>query len=260
MPRDSVQGRLVLDFPAQPFDSAPRLLGRSAAFFFVNLPVLAAVTLAVMIPGNLLVQLFCYLLDVPADGVLSYVLLEIGDLVFGALAIGAVIYTVTGKLRTGRAPALGESLRWARRIWLRMLWNQFKMEMTVGLWSLLIFIPGLMALVRLFLVQPVAALEPDSPDPLRRSEELTRGVRWRVFFVALPLLAIDLFGSFVILDALPGAGHSRLLLALSDSVLAVAGQWTTVAAVLIYVGQASRPAHRPKAGAATASPGPGNPS
>jgi hypothetical protein len=244
--------------PAQPFDSAPRLLLRSAAIFFVNLPVIAALTLAVMIPGNLLVQGFSYLLDVPSDGILSYVLLEIGDLVFGALAAGAVIYAITGKLRDGRAPGLGESLRRGRRIWLRMLWNQFKMEMTVGLWSLLIFIPGLIALVRLFLVLPVAALEPDAADPLRRSEELTRGVRWRLFFVALPLLAIDLFGSFVILDALPGAGNSRLLLALADSALAVAGQWTTVAALLIYVGQASRPAHRPKAGAATASPARGN--
>ena len=250
MPRDPRQG---------PFDSAPRLLGRSAAFFFMNLPVLAALTLAVMIPGNLFVQGLSHLLDVPVDGILSYVLLEIGDLVFGALAAGAVIYAVSGKLRTGRAPAIGDSLRWGSGVWLRMLWNQFKMEMTVGLWSLLIFIPGLMALTRLFLVPPVAALEADTADPLRRSEELTRGVRWRVFFVALPLLVIDLFGSFVILDALPGAGESRLLLALADSALAVAGQWTNVAAVLIYVGQVSRPAtgrqagHRPKAGTSTAS-------
>ena len=229
MPRDS----------ARPLDSGPRLLGRSAAFLFVNLPVIAALTLAVMIPGNLLVQGFSYLLDVPSDGILSYVLLEIGDLVLGAFAAGAVIYAVAGKLRTGRAPGLGESLRRGRRVWLRMLWNQFKMEMTIGLWSLLIFIPGLMALVRLFLVLPVAALEPDVADPLRRSEDLTRGVRWRTCFVALPLLVIDLVGTFLILEALPGAGSSRLLLALADSVLAVAGQWTTVAAVLIYVAQAN---------------------
>ncbi len=254
MPRESLYGgRPVPDFSAQPFDSAPRLLGRSAAFFFLNLPMLAALTLAVTIPGNLLVQGLSYLLDVPSDGILSYVLLEIGDLIFGTLVAGAVIYAVAGKLRTGRAPALGESLRWGLRVWLRVLWNEFKAEMTIGLWSLLIFIPGLMALVRLFLVQPVAALEPDA-DPLRRSEELTRGIRWRVFFVALPLLVIDLAGSVVILGALPGAAESRLLLALADSALAVAGQWTTVAAVLIYVGQASRPAHRPKAGAASASP------
>ena len=255
MPRDSIYGgRPLPDFSAQPFDSAPRLLGRSAAFFFLNLPVLAALTLAITIPGNLLVQGLSYLLDVPSDGILSYVLLEIGDLVFGTLVAGAVIYAVAGKLRTGRAPALGESLRWGFRVWLRVLWNEFKAEITIGLWSLLIFIPGLMALVRLFLVQPVAALEIDVADPLRRSEELTRGICWRVFFVALPLLVIGLAGSVVILGALPGAAESRLLLALADSALAVAGQWTTVAAVLIYVGQTSKAAQRPKAGAATASP------
>ena len=227
MPRDPHQGS----------DSAPQILGRSVAFFCTNLPVIAAVTLAAMIPGNLLVQGLCYLVDVPVEGILSYVLLEIGDLIFSALASAAVIYLVARKLRTGRMPGIAESLRRGSRIWVPMLWNQFQVEVTVGLWALLIFIPGIMAAVRLFLVQPVVALEPETAQPLRRSEELTRGARWRVFFIALPLVSVDLVGNIVVLGALPGAGHSRPLLALTDSALAVVGQLTTVAAVLIYLGR-----------------------
>lgn len=233
------------------FDSAPRLLGRSAAVFFGNLPAVALLTLSVMIPGNLLVQALCSLGNVPADGILSYLFLEMGDLVFGAWAAAAVIYAVGGKLRIGRMPGMGEALGRGRRLWLPMFWNQFKVEITVGLWSLLVFIPGFMALVRLFLVQPIVVLEPEAAEPLRRSEELTRGARWRIFFVALPMTLVDLAGSFVVFDALPGVGHSRVLLALADSALAVIGQWSIVAALLIYLG-------RTGAAAATASPARGS--
>ena len=235
-----VEPNLSLDFDAPPFDSAPRLLGRSAVLFFTRLPAIAAITLAVMIPGNLAVQAVCSLLNVPAEGILSYLFLEMGDLVFGAFAAAAVIYAVAGTLRAGRTPRLSESLRWGGLCWGRMFWNQFKVEITVGLWTLLLFVPGLMAMVRLFLVPPVVVLEPAGADAFRRSEELTRGVRWRVFFVALPLTVIDLVGSYVVLDALPGVAHSRPLLALADSVLAVIGQWSTVAAVLIYASVAKK--------------------
>ena len=50
----------------QPFDSAPRLLGRSARVFFGRLPFLVSVTLAVFIPGKLVAQLVCAALDVPS--------------------------------------------------------------------------------------------------------------------------------------------------------------------------------------------------
>ena len=53
----------------QPFDSAPRLLGRSARVFFSRLPFLVSVTLAVFIPGKLVAQLVCAALDVPPEGI-----------------------------------------------------------------------------------------------------------------------------------------------------------------------------------------------
>jgi hypothetical protein len=239
MARDSLKGHLELDFPAEPFNSALRVLVRSVTFFAACLPFIATVTLAVYIPGKLLTQFIAYVLDIPVDGALSYVLLDISDLVLGALAVPAIVYGLVGRLRTGRTPPVGECLRWGKRLWGRMVWNKFKVEITVLLWSLLIFVPGIIAMVRLSLTDPALAVEGDGcADPLKRSRELTAGHGWRIFFVLAPLGILDTAGSFLVLGAL--AQQPRWMLALGDSAMAVVGGWTTVAVFLIYVGLARR--------------------
>jgi hypothetical protein len=214
----------------QPFDSAAGALARSARVFFANFPFLAGVTLAVFVPGKLLFQWLSYLLDLPPEGIASYILMDFSDLFLGALAIPAAIHGLTA------GASIGDSLRRGRKLWSRMFWNKFKVEMTVTLWALLLFIPGLIAMVKLALTEAVVALEAGEPDPLARSRELTEGHRWRVFGVMAPLLLLDFVGSFAVLSALPGVAHSRWMLAAADSLMAVVSMWTTVAGLLIYLG------------------------
>lgn len=215
---------------AEPFDSAPRLLARSARVFVSNLPFLMAITLLVFLPGKALFQLAAAALGIPPEGIASYLLGDFSDLVLGSLTVPAAIYGLTAN--TGVA----ESLRRARPVWGRMFWNRFKVEMTVGLSLLLLIVPGFIAMVKLAVTEPVVALEPAEPDALERSRTLTDAHRWRVWWVMLPLLAIDLGGSFVVLSALPGVAHSRALMAIADSLMAVVSLWTTVAALLMYLG------------------------
>ena len=219
----------------QPFDSAPRLLGRSARVFFGRLPFLMSVTLAVFIPGKLVAQLVCAALDVPPEGIASYLLMDFSSLILGSLTIPAAIYGLT----TGR-PVL-ECLRRGRKIWGRMFWNKFKVEMTVALWSLLLFIPGIVAMVKLALTDAVVALDENEMDPLARSRELTSGIRSRVFFVIAPLMLIDFGGNIAVLVSLPGVAHSRWLLGLADSLLAVVDMWSTVAVLMMYLGRVENP-------------------
>ena len=239
MDRNFRKGSLEVDFARQPFDSPLRLLADSTRIFFTNLPLLAALTLAVFLPGELLLQFAGYLLNVPAEGILSYFLMDLGDLFLGALVIPAVMYALLEQFRNGRTAPFAESLRWGRRQWGRMAWNKFKVEITIALWTLLLFVPGLVAMVKLALVDPVVAIEGDGESqPLERSTRLTEGRRWKVFFVLLPLTIVDLVGSFFVLSALRGMSHSRVALAAADSALAVVSQWTTVAALLLYLGMA----------------------
>jgi hypothetical protein len=219
----------------QPFDSAPRLLARSARVFLGNLPFLAAVTLAVFIPGKLLFQFIGYLLDVPPDGIASYLLMDFSDLVLGSLAGAAAIYGLTTR------KGVAASLRRGRQLWARMFWTRIKVEVTIALWMLLLFVPGIVATVKLALTEAVVVLEDREPEPLDRSRELTQGRRWRIFFVIAPLLLLDLVGSIGVLSLLPDVAHSRLLLALVDCVLAIVSMWTTVAGLLMYLGVAGTP-------------------
>jgi hypothetical protein len=215
------------------------LLLRSARVFFGNLPFLAAVTLVVFLPGKLALQAVCYALDIPTDGVLSYLLMDSSDLVLSALVIPAAIYGLLEKFRTGRTAPLSESLRWGRRQWGKTLWNKFKVEITVTLWGALLLVPGVVAMVRLIFTDAIVAVEADrETDVLQRSRILSRGHGWRIFFVLLPMMILDLAGTFVVLSRLQGLTHSRIALALVDSAFSVGGQWTTVIVLLLYLGRA----------------------
>lgn len=215
---------------AQPFDSAPRLLGRSALVFLTNLPFLATVTLIVFLPGKLLFQFAAYLLDIPPEGIASYLLMDFSDLVLGSLTVAAAIYGLTAR------KGVGDSLARARKLWPRMFWTRVKVEVTIALWLLLLFVPGFVAMAKLAVTEPIVVLEDREPEPLDRSRELTGGRRWLVFFVLAPLLLLDLVGNVVVLSALPGVAHSRWMLAVADSAMAIVNLWTTVASLLMYLG------------------------
>ena len=235
MDRDFRQGYLEIDFATVRFASPLPLLRDSLRVFFSNLPFLAAATLVIYLPGKLATQFLCYLLDIPFAGVLSYFVLESSDLLLSALVVPAIIFGLVHRFRTGRAPALGESLRWGRRQWFKTLANQVKVEITIALWGALLVIPGVVAMVRLTFVDVVVAVEADlEHDVLGRSTRLAQGRRWRIFFVLLPMLVLNL-AAFLALDRV-GAANSRVAFALADSILAVAGQLATVAALLMYLG------------------------
>lgn len=237
MDRDFRKGYLEIDFPVQPFDSPVRLIGRSVTAFLANLPFLAAITLLVYLPGKFAVQ---FALDAFEISKLAGGFLEaIFDMLLQALLLPAVIYGLIGKLRTGKAAPLGESLRWGRRQWRKSLWNGFKMGITILLWGALFVIPGLLAMARLFLTDAVVAIEADrESDPLARSTELTKGHHSRILLVIVPLIVLDFAGYWLVLRPLRGAGHSPGMLALVDSLMTVINQLGTVAGLLIYLGSA----------------------
>jgi hypothetical protein len=248
MDRDFRTGHIEIDFPTEPFDSVFRLLFRSAGLFFSNLPFIAAVTLAVCLPAKLLLQFVCYLLDVPAEGILSYILIDISDLILSALFIPAIVYGLATKFRTGKQAPIRESLRWGRRQWGKTLWNKFKVEITIALWGALLIIPGVVAMVKLIFTDVIVAIEGDhETEVLQRSRDLSHGHRWRIFLVLLPVMVIDLVASYFVLSALREAAYSRLAMAFADSALSVGGQWTTVVILLMYLGLAAPPSQPPPA-------------
>ena len=234
--RDFEQGYLDVNFPAQPFLATLPLLRQTFQLFFANLPFLAGVTLGVYVPGKLAIQFLAYLLEIPTDGLPAYGLLVTGDLLLGALVVPAVVYGLVQRFRgTDARPA--EALRWGRRQWLRTLGNDLRVEITIGLYLLLLVVPGILASLRLAYVEVIVAVEGDTQaDPLPRSEALARGRLWRIVGVMLPLGVINGAATFLLLDRFPGIAASRPLLAIAESLLALIAQLSSVAALLMYLG------------------------
>jgi hypothetical protein len=246
MDRDFRQGHIQIDFPTERFESVMRLLLRSAVLFWSNLPFVAAVTLIVFIPGKLVLQFACYVMDVPTGGILSYFLMDFSDVILGALVVPAVIYGMVETLRSGRTAPVGECLRWGRRQWGKMLGYNLVVEITVALSGALLVVPGLMAMARLIFTDAIVAIEADrEKHVISRSSDLSRGRRWRIFFVLLPMMILDLAGTFLVLGRLEGLMHSRVALALGDSLFSVGGQWNTVIVLLLYLGVADFPKPAP---------------
>ncbi len=237
MERDFRQGYLEIDFPVEPFDSPWRLLVRSARVFFSNFWFLAFLTLLIFVPAKLALQFVAYLLEVPKGGLAAYLMMDLSDLVLSALAVPAAIYGLVQNFRTGKSPRFDESLRWGRRQWGKTLWNKFKVEVTITLWGALLFIPGVIAMVRLVLADPIVAVEADRErEVLQRSRTLTAGLGWRIVALLLPIMIVELAGTFLVFDAVGVTTSPRPLIALVDSALSIGGQWSTVIVLLLYLG------------------------
>jgi len=228
------KGYLEIDFPTEPFDSIGALLLRATRLFLSNLPFLTAVTMAILIPAKLAIEIAIYLLDLPNDGALAYFVRDIGDLVFSALVMPAAIYGLVVNLRTGEICSGGEAFRWGRRQWAKSLWNKFKVEITIMLWSALLIVPGIVAMVKLIFADTIVAIEADRvTEVLQRSRDLTDGCRWRIFLALLPALPIALVHIYV---ALRAEQYSPWLMVPFDSLFSVLDHWMTVVVLLMYLG------------------------
>ena len=184
--------------------------------------------------------MLCYLLDVPFEGVLSYFFLLISDLLLSALVVPAIVYGLIQRFRKGQPASLVESLRWGRRQWQKTLANRIKVEITITLWGALLVIPGIVAMVRLIFVDVIVAIDADLENDVLGCSRNWRRAGWRIFFVLLPMLILDLAAMFLVLDRVQAVTHSRAAFAIADSVLAVGGQLETVASLLMYLGTAQK--------------------
>jgi hypothetical protein len=212
---------------AMGFVSLPANLGREGynpSFRVALGPVLAAsahVFLRGIVPF-LTLAFLVRLLDLPqSDGAAGFVLMLV-QAAGGAALYGAVSRTVVQMLE-GRAVSTREALRSAfgrlLGVWVTAI--LFGALQLIG--YLLLIVPGIVVGLIWYVALPVAAAEGSGGwAALRRSAELTEGIRWRLLVllvaVNLPLFALGLLASA--LEELLGLGVAgRALVWLPGAVL-----------------------------------------
>ncbi len=146
------------------------------------------------------------------------------------ITTAAILYAAFQDMR-GLPVKLGESVQHGLRRLLPLVGATILMFLGLWLGLALLIIPGLMLLMRWYLISPVCVVEQKGPlGSLKRSAELTKGSRWKLFaaFLILFIASIVLAAPIALLSttisplaALAANGILRSIIGAFGSVLTV---------------------------------------
>jgi hypothetical protein len=111
-------------------------------------------------------------------------------LLIGTWAAPAMTYAIVLRQRDGVSPRLGAALVWGFTCWAGTLGYRVLSGLVVTLGLVLLILPGLIAWAGLYLVECVVAVERPSSSALRRSWNLSKGYRGRIFASGLILVVL----------------------------------------------------------------------
>jgi len=165
---------------------------------FANFLLLGAIVLTVWVPGNIYTNFRTFGATDPDAVLRSFRINSILELIFEPIVIGAMIYALS-QIKSGGRPGYFESIAVGFRNWGRVFIAQLLTSILIGLGFIALIVPGVVLAVRYALLYPVVVLEGAGTDKARhRSTELTRGVRWQIFWAGLLFFAVYVPCSFLI--------------------------------------------------------------
>src|SRR6266508_604212 len=153
-------------------------------------------------------------------------------IVLYTLSQAVVLYGAFQDMR-GRPVSLSESLQVGLQRFFPIIVLAIIVSILVGLASILLIVPGLILFTMWFVATPVCVVERLGPNAsMRRSSQLTKGHRWKIFGLILLLIIISAMVSPVIEFGLAAVGGSTLAIIAS---LIWSGVWVAFYAISVVV-------------------------
>jgi hypothetical protein len=212
-------------------------MGTGTTLSFRIFPSIAAVTLVVWLPLELLISYREYFVLDPDDAVGAIRQTLLLDAFFGAIATGGVISVGEAALR-GRRKSWLAGLGDGVRGWPRLFATQLVAGVVLLLAALIFVLPAFYLAVRYSLSEPAAILEGKvGMRALGRSMQLTRGNFVTFFLLCLFTLvsvALVSVATYLPIALFPAFNHWLVAAALT-SVDDLAGSWMTLVFVAAYV-------------------------
>lgn len=136
--------------------------------------------MGVLISSTLLVNVIC-------------LVLHIG--VYNPLRVGIGAYSVDAVEGTAQLPALGKGFG---SNYLTSVWTILLRNILIGLWSLLLVVPGIIKGLEYRMVEYIVAENPgiSARDALAKSKEMMNGQKWNTFVLDLSFLGWDILNAF----------------------------------------------------------------
>ncbi len=210
------------------------VIGQTLRITFRNILPFGLLVLVLELPG------FIYALNTSGDAAaqeigLGGVVVNLVQLLLTIMVGAFVVYGTVQELR-GQHASFGDSIARGLSALLPVLGVMILTYIILVVGLVLLVVPGVIAAVMLWVVVPVAVLErPGVFASLRRSAELTRGSRWKIFALLLICVAVTIVNALILglilgMDALVKA----LVLSLIPGLDSMAGQVSTGFAVANY--------------------------
>jgi hypothetical protein len=165
-------------------------------------------------------------------------------IVLGTLSQAIVLYGAFQDMR-GRPVSLADCLKVGLHRFFPIIGLALSVGVAVILASLLLIVPGLILYMMWFVATPVCVVEQLGPfRSLRRSRELTKGHRWKIFGLTLMILIPAIIVGGVLVTVMAGQAGTGGILGLPAALATPAGQvvnliwsatWGAFFAVVIVV-------------------------
>ncbi len=131
------------------------------------------------------------------SGVLNLIAFPL-SLIGSSIMSGYIVYTVAQSYR-GKEPSIGESYSAAIRSILGLIGASILVSLGVALGIVLLIIPGIIFMVMWSVTIPSLVVEGLSPvSAMKRSQELTKGSRWPIFWLSLVGILINVALTFAL--------------------------------------------------------------
>ena len=182
-----------------------QVIARTLSVLFRNIVPFGLLALIISSPSYL------YGIFVDPDVVLgqqqmtsAYFAIAIVQLLLGYLLMATVVYGTVAELR-GNHASIGECIGRGLPLVFPVLGVAIVVTIILMIGLVLVIVPGIIAMIYLWVAIPVAVVErPGIFNCLTRSSELTKGNRWKIFGLALIMIALYMAVSIIIVIALFG--------------------------------------------------------
>jgi len=176
---------------------AGRVIAQSFSTFFRNIIPFGLIALVVMSPTYIYTFLtlpgdLAAIESGDTDIGFGSAAASLGELFLGYLVTAALVYGTLQDMKNNKV-SIGECFSQGLARMFPALGIAIVALILTALGFVLLIIPGLIVMTMLWVAIPVVVTERRGFGSLGRSMELTKGYRWRVFFVAVMMIAI-LFG------------------------------------------------------------------
>jgi hypothetical protein len=168
-----------------------RVFSQTASVLSRHFPTFFAIAAVANLPALLLFKDAQTAAPNPGQGVAMLVFGVFLSLVLTVLSQGVILYGAFQDMR-GRPVSLVDSLMVGLRRFFPIIGVAILMTLLAGLAAMLFIIPGLILMTMWFVGMPVCVVEQRGPwKSLKRSAELTKGHRWKIFGLMILLIIVS---------------------------------------------------------------------